>query len=199
MRLSVIHNRCQFFPCPKFHWFFSVPRDSDFIFKAISRYFEICVAITVLGPVNGQVNSIPAMEPSNHYLTFSESYNDCWGCSICLRRNWLQVIWLAKSVLLPKSLTWEVFQIGCFFQLWSFIQPLKVIISCFANSHVRNEWNDSFSEVQKSNCSYIVAFQWSFLLAFPTVLPAWCLSLCCLVLSSTNHAVYWLYTILWHH
>lgn len=150
------------------------------------------------------------MEPSNYYLPFSESYKDCWGCPICLRRNWLQVIWLAKSVLLLKSLKWKVFQTGCFFQLWSFIQTSKVtlilflsrdltIISCVVNSHVRNEWNDSFSEIRNNNCSYIVAFQWSFLLAFPTSLPTWCLSLCCLALYSTNHAVYCLPTILRHH
>lgn len=131
MKLSVIHNRCQFFPCPKFHWFHSVPRDSDFIFKAISRYSVLCAAITVLIPVNKQVNSILVMELSNHYLPFSESYKGCWKCFTCFRRNWLQVIWLAKSVSLPKSLTWKVFQIGCFFQFWSFIQPSKVTLTLF--------------------------------------------------------------------
>lgn len=64
MRLSVIRNRCQFLPCPKFHWFLSVPRDSDLIFMAISKYRELCAAITVQPFWTGQFHtSHGALQP----------------------------------------------------------------------------------------------------------------------------------------
>ena len=47
-----------------------------------------------------------------------------------------------------------------------------------------------FQQFKTAVSHTLLLFQWSFSLAFPTILPAWCLSLCCLVLSSTSHAIY---------